>query len=374
VAHLRLKQPTSDNALHSLSQTLDFAQDKLSNCVAKGHDILAVNYLSTYTITPNVAYNGVKILDRVCSFAKTSPDCVCLVRTPSHNTFAKVPWFCKQQKKAINSLRKNCYIVQYSKNELVNHAKFLVCYNVCFSETIIHYAEYFGSTNLTQSGLGKPRNKGNYEEFVANKRPKYSLNNGDLAFLEEVAGLVAHKSSLYTDRKYLSANLENHIQMLEDILRRTRIMLNQDSVKKSRGLLFDIYADTELKYTQTIALLDDIPGRKITESINSQLIEDKIPASPLELEMIMGETECSELTASTLDLSIGEIIEKINDNVVVLSKTQGLLRDYIRQIDSITQFLDEEERVMNDYIRQNSHRQISQLSRAPSFGRNKEIH
>lgn len=370
---MRLKQSTSDNALQALSQTLDFAQEKLSNCVAKGHDILAVNYLSTYTITPNVAYNGRKILDRVCSLAKTSPDCICLVRTPSHSTFAKVPWFCKQQKQAIDTLRTNCYTVQYSKKELVNHAKFLVCYHICFSETIIHYAEYFGSTNITQAGLGKPKNKGNFEEFVASKRPKYSLNTGDLDFLEEVTDLVAHKSSLYTDKKYLSTNLENHLQMLEDLLRRTRIMLGQYSIKDNIGSLFEIYAETEIKYTQTIALLDDVPGKKIAQPISSQLIEYKAPATPLELEAIIGETEYSELTASTLDLSIDEIVKKIKENIDVLTTTQELLGDYIRQIDSITQFLDEQESIMAKYIRQNSHKQLSQLSRAPSFGRN-ELH
>jgi hypothetical protein len=78
-------------------------------------------------------------------------------------------------------------------------------------------------------------------------------------------------------------------------------------------------------------VLDDIPGRKLTQSINSQLIEYKIPATPLELETIMVKTEYSELTAFTLDLSMGEIIERVKENLDVLTRTQELLGDYIHK-------------------------------------------
>lgn len=365
---LRIKEPNSDNALRSLSQRLDFAYDKLRNCVANAHDVLAVVYISTFMMTPNVAFNGKKILDQIRGLANISPNCICLVRTTSHSDFAKVPWLFNQQKQAINYLRKNCYTVQYSRKEFTNHAKFVLCFHICFSEGIIHYGEFFGSTNLTQAGLGKPRNRGNYEEFVENHRPKYSLGNSDLNFLTEIADLVKHKSSLYTNKDYLSQNLQNHVQMLDDALRRTTIMLDQDSLSHNVGPFFDLYLNTEIEYAQTLALLDDFPGKALTETILDKLIKTHMPISPAELEMTIAEPIFSEAIASDLNLTLEDLRTRTRENISILKQARALIiQNYMSQVDQIERYFDETEKAFVNYLRENVEEQNKHLEQAKSF-------
>jgi len=88
------------------------------------------------------------------------------------------------QKQAIDLLRDMCYTVIYHPSyEFLNHAKFALYYQMCYSENIVYHGKYYGSTNLTVAGLAYRRGArsiGNYEEYAATDlRPKFILSGGD---------------------------------------------------------------------------------------------------------------------------------------------------------------------------------------------------
>jgi len=344
----------------------------LSNCVAKGHDVIAAVYISTYTITPNVTHKGSKISDKIRNLASISPNCICLIRTASPSDFAGTGWLRKLQQASINYLRHNCYVVHYSrKKAFTNHAKFLLYFHVCFSENIIHYGEYFGSTNITQSGLGKATNKrGNYEEFMDSSRPKYSLGSQDKAFVNEILDLLRYKTQLYLNPKYLIKNVNYHSSLLETLLSRGKSTLNGDILQKNIGSLFDFYSETEIAYNQTLALLDDIPGKRLTNTIIESLFRIHLPINPNELEMIISEPEVSERVAKDLDLTLESLRDRIAENVHLMQETRRMIHeDYEKNIHRIQQYYDEPEKRFADYLRINSEKHDDYLNRVLSFRR-----
>jgi len=369
---LRIKHSDSDNALQSLSNRLDSAQNRLNNCVAKGHDVIAAVYISTYTITPNVTHNGNKILDKIRNLASISPNCICLIRTASPSDFARTGWLRKLQQTSINYLRNNCYVVHYSrKRAFTNHAKFLLYFHVCFSENIIHYSEFFGSTNITQSGLGIATNKrGNYEEFMDSSRPKYSLGSQNKAFLSEILDLIRYKTQLYSNPKYIAKNVNYHSSLLETLLERGKSILNGDILQKNIGSLFDFYSETEIAYNQTLALLDDIPGKRLTETIIESLFKIHLPMNPNELEMIISEPGVSERVAKDLDLTIEILKNRIAENTYLIRETRDMIfENYEKNIYRIQEYYDETEKKFSDYLRINAEKHDDYLSRALSFRR-----
>lgn len=368
---MRIKQPDSDNALQSLFEQLDFVQDKLNNCVAKGHDAIAVVYVSTLIMAPNVAYNGEKILDKIAGLANISPNCICLVRTTAPNVFAKTPFLRKLQQKSTNYLRNRCYVVLYSRRrEFLNHAKFLLHFHICFSEGIVHCGNFYGSTNLTQVGLGKPRNRGNYEEFMAHHGPKYSLSNYDRSHLNEISDLVSHKSLLYTDRKHLANNLADHLGLLSTLLSEVERRLGRENMQNNTGSLFDSYTGTQMAYNQTLALLDEIPGKKLTETIVEKLLQTQAPISPLELEMIISEPEFSKSVALDLNLGYERLRKIVEGNATVIREALDLISEnYEPYIDKIEDYFDEAETDFANYLKMNSKKQAEYLEKATVFSR-----
>jgi len=358
---MRIKQPDSDSALESLMNEIDHANDKLTNCVSRNHDITAVLYLSSLIIMPDVVFNGRKLLQELSNMISVSPNCICVVRTTTPTCFTG--HMRTRHKQAVDFLRNKCYVILYSKNrEFLNHAKFFIHYHVCQSEGNVHYGHFFGSTNLTQVGLGNPRNRGNYEEFEASHNIKYKLSWSDKEYLKEVLELVVHKASLYTDRRYLAQHILDHEQQLEDVSG------NAPSSKENRdstlGEFYESYVNLMAAYIQTFAMLDEIPGKKITNRIMDKLAQKTQPPDLLELEMMYVDPEYTESSAKDLGLNIDSLREATEEYKVASRDALTILRnEYEPFIEKISDYLDEDEIKFSEFLNKNNEKHVHSLRR-----------
>ena len=356
---MKIKNPDSDNALRSLFKQLDLAQRKLDNCVAQGHDFISVFYISSLIITPNVIFNGRKLLQEISNIAGLSPRCICVVRTttPKHFPRGMRDW----QRKSIDFLRDKCYVVVYSKKrEFLNHAKFFIYYQVCFSENIVHYGKFHGSTNLTTSGLGNPYGRGNYEQFMESDGIKYNLSRQDKLYLNEVLDLICHKALLYTDRQYLAKYVFYHQQTLESLFH------SEFSNKFNFSLrtLYEKYMNTAMIYSQTFAFLDEIPGKKVTEEIVEKLSSLKSPMSPFEIEIMSVDPEYTEFVLEDLSLSENDLRSLIKEHVGAVENAFKLIKEiYQPAIKKIESFFDDKEVVFTKYLNENNKTHINNLEK-----------
>jgi hypothetical protein len=248
------------------------------------------------------------------------------------------------QQKSVDYLRDKCYVVVYSqKREFLNHAKFLMYYHACFSEKIIYHGKYFGSTNLTLSGLWKPRqSQGNYEEFTFNRGIKLGLSRADEFYLNEVFDLISHKASLYTDPQYLTKFMLDHITSLENLLHDGREIISQGSSSKFEKL-YEIYINSLLAYAQIFALLDEVPGKKLTGDIIRKLISTKPPLSPFEIEMMLIDPEYVNLIIEDLELDKGALYELIKENIGIIENAFNLISRYQTLSKEIKNYMDDKE-------------------------------
>ena len=351
-----IKYPDSDNALRSLWNMIMFVRDMFSNCIHQQHDAVAILYVSSLIISPRVAYEGNQLLDEIHNLVNLSPrNFICLVRTTAPSNF---PGRMKSlQEQAIDFLRDKCYIVVYDpKREFLNHAKFLIFYHVCFSERIIYHGKYYGSTNLTIAGLAyrrSSRSVGNYEEFsTTNPRPKLNLNRGDIFYLNEILDLIVHKASLYTDPNYLRKYLTDHLMYVESILQHSRRIISGTTP----GEPYETYVDLLITYNQTYALLDEIPGKKLTKELEKELTEIKPPMNPFELEiMIPTNVEQAELLAKDLGLQHTELRKMIKDYIDVVEKAYRLIKErYLTVLKEIRNYFDIKEHSLMEFIERNN--------------------
>jgi len=356
---MRIKEPNSNNALQYLYEQLDLARKKLNNCVAQNHDAIAVLYISSLIITSNVIFNGRKLLEEISNIVALSPKCICVVRTTTPNYFPRgmKHW----QKRSIDFLRDKCYVVVYSKKrEFLNHAKFFVHYQVCFSENIVHFGIFHGSTNFTTLGLGNPHGRGNYEQFMESDGIKYNLSRRDKLYLSEVLDLVRHKALLYTDRQYLAQQVSYHQKILEFLSYQE---FNND-FNFPQGKLYEKYMNTAMIYNQTFAFLDEIPGKKLTEEIIKKLNFLRAPMNPFEIEMMSVDPEYAELILGNLDLSENALKESVKENISAIKNAHELIKEvYQPAIEKIENFLDEKEAAFLEYLNKNNKSHISNLER-----------
>jgi hypothetical protein len=356
---MRIKEPNSNNALQSLYEQIDLTQEKLANCVVHNHDITAILYISSLIITPNVIFNGRKLLQEISNIVGLSPKCICVVRTttPSYFPSGMKSW----QKKSIDFLRDKCYVVVYSKRrEFLNHAKFFVHYQVCFSEGTVHFGNFHGSTNLTTLGLGNPHGRGNYEQFMEYDGIKYSLSRRDKSYLSEVLDLISHKALLYTDRKYLAQHVSDHQKSLERLLRQG----SWNDFGFPQRELYERYINSLVMYDQTFAFLDEIPGKKLTEEIIDKLGSLKPPTNPFEIEMMFVDPEYVELILEDLSLSENTLKDLIEENISAVRNAFGSIKEiYQSAIEKIEDFIDEKEAVFLEYLNKNNKTHISDLER-----------
>jgi hypothetical protein len=356
---MRIKEPNSDNALESLMNEIDHAHDRLTNCISRNHDITAVLYFSSLVIMPDVVFNGRKLLDEISNTISVSPNCICVVRTTTPTYF---PGHMRtRHKRAVDFLRNKCYVILYSKKtEFLNHAKFFIHYHVCQSEGNVHYGHFYGSTNLTQIGLGNPRNKGNYEEFEAYHSIKYKLSWSDKEYLKEVLELIIHKASLYTNRRYLAGHILDHERQLENLL--GSVHSSEENSDPTLNEFYESYVNLMVEYSQTFAMLDEIPGKRITNRIIEKLTQKTRPPDPLELEMMYIDPKYAESAAGDLGLSIESLMEAAERYKVAATDALTMLRnEYEPFIDKISDYFDEDEIKFSEFLKENNEKHVYSL-------------
>jgi hypothetical protein len=356
---MRIKEPNSNNALKSLYEQLELTREKLANCVVQNHDVTAVLYISSLIITPNVIFNGRKLLQEISNIVGLSPRCICVVRTTTPNDFP--PSMKHWQKKSIDFLRDKCYVVVYSKKrEFLNHAKFFVHYQVCFSENIVHFGNFHGSTNLTTLGLGNPQGRGNYEQFMESNGIKYNLSKRDKSYLSEVLDLISHKALLYTNHKYLAQHVSDHQKALERLLRPE----SWNNFRFPQRELYEKYISTLAVYNQTFAFLDEVPGKKLTDEIIDKLGNLRPPTNPFEIEIMFVYPEYAEFIMEDLDLDEKTLKDLIEDNISAIKNAFELIKEiYQPAIERIEEFIDEKEAVFLEYLIKNNKTHVDDLER-----------
>jgi hypothetical protein len=213
---------------------------------------------------------------------------------------------------------------------------------------------------LTQVGLGNPRNKGNYEEFEAHHGIKYELSWSDKEYLKEILELIVHKASLYTDRRYLAKHVLDHERQLESLLDGTHS--SEENRDSTLGVLYEHYVNLLAAYSQTFAMLDEIPGKKITNRITETLAQKLQPPDLLEFEMMYTDPEYTEFAAKDLNLSTdslkktAEIYEGAARDALVM-----LRGEYEPFIEKIADYFDEGEIKFLEFLKKNSEKHINSL-------------
>jgi hypothetical protein len=353
---LKIKQPESDNALVSLCEHLDEAQFVLTNCVAQNHEVTSVVYISSLLIMPNVAFKGMRLVDRIINLANLTPDCICLIRTTTPEYFrGRMKTL---QKIALNSLRTKCYVVVFSPyREFLNHAKFLIHYNFCMSEQVVHHDDFFGSTNFTGVGLGNSSMRGNFEEYAESDGVKkaYKTSSRDRRHLKEILSLINYKAWLYTDSQYLINHVSSHVEAIEELLG------TQDHESWRIGDAYQKYLASLTLYDQTLALLDDVPGKNLTAGIIDELTAKYSPTSPFEVEAMSGnlysEEDIREMGFSENDLKDST---EANNNALRLASATIKAR-YQPKITNIKEQFDEGERGFLENLKRHHEKRAEKL-------------
>lgn len=369
-----VKHPDSDNALRSLWRLISSIRSRFSNCVHQQHDVIALLYISSLIISPRVVYNGNQLLEEIRNTVNMSPrNFVCLVRTTAPSKFPGRMRVLQNQ--AIDLLRDSCYTVVYHPSyEFLNHAKFAVYYQICYSENIVYHGKYYGSTNLTVAGLAYRRGTrivGNYEEYtVAGLRPKFILSKGDEFYLNEALELIIHKASLYTDPNYLRKYLLSHLTYMERVLHHSRRVVSGTTL----GELYCAYVDLMVAHNQTYALLDEVPGKKLTEELEIKLMRIKLPINTFELEMLMPVDEKhGEMLAKDLGLGYEDTRRLVKEHIDVVEKAYELIKDsYLVVLGEVKNYFDSKERKFIEFIESNNTHHKSSLAKAVEIARRRK--
>ena len=283
--NVRIKHFNSDNAARDLWQLLEGIKNRFNNCIKQNHDVIGLLYISSLIITPSAVYNNIKLIDKIKNIVNLSPrNFICVLRTAASSNFPGRMQ--KLQRLSLDQLRNQCYITVYDKNRtFLNHAKFFLYYQICYSEDIVYHGRYFGSTNLTLHGLAyrtqRNRRVGNYEEYAVHQiRPKLQLSDSDRFYLNETLDIIIHKSKLYTSSDYLRKYLSDHLQYLQLIIEQSERIISGTTL----GELYSSYIDLAIALTQTYSLMEEVPGKKLTEKIIFKLMEIEPPPNIFELD------------------------------------------------------------------------------------------
>ncbi|MCW4000424.1 MAG: hypothetical protein NWE93_09305 [Candidatus Bathyarchaeota archaeon] len=351
---MKIKQPQSNDPIVSLWHHLDEAEFAFRNCAANKHNATSIIYASSLLIMPNVVLAGVRLIDRLVDIANLYPNCICLVRTTTPEYFRGRMRLL--QKTALDTLRNKCYVVVFSPyREFLNHAKFLLYYNFCLSEQVVQYGTFFGSTNFTCVGLGRnAAMRGNYEEFAESRdlvKKAYKTNSKDRDYLKEILYLINYKAWLYTDSKYLENHVSEHLKSIERLLAQEPVHYQYSETNRFRNYLL-----STVSYNQTLALLDDIPGKRITEKIIEELTSVHPPEDPFEIEALSGN---ENLPDSLKGYGVVQNYEDLTkNNIKALTLASNLIRErYLPKIHEIKQYADEREKeLINDLEKNHSNR------------------
>jgi len=350
-----IKHSESSIAIEKLYDLLTFVQERFNNCIGNGHRSTLVIYISSLLISPNTVYKGKRLIDFIEDIVKFSvKDCICVVRTTSPNFFP--PPIKNIQSSSIKKLDKTAYVVRFDhRRQFLNHAKFLLFYHVCFSEKMAYHGKFFGSTNMTGAGLanyGKYR-VGNYEEFsVSGPKAKMRLSvRHDLFYLNEVKDLIMHRGSLYINSVYLQRFLMKHLETIRDIID----WMNRVVSSTTMADLYEAYVTALTSYCSFLALLDEIPGKQLTEDFVENLHRFELSYNIFELETLLPlEEDRSMWGFKELQVSEEELRKRVDLYITVIKDTYYFLQErYLPAVNRIRQYVTEEERLFLFYLEQN---------------------
>lgn len=342
-----IKQPQSNNALENLWNMLHVAETRINVCHSERHDFTAIFYISSLIISPSIVHNNTNLINQLTNTVHLSPrNVICLIRTNVPNYFTgNVRGL---QQRALNSLRSSCYVVAFDpRGQFLNHAKFVIFYHACSSERIFHYGKYYGSTNLTSAGLSHSALRvGNYEEFQCqHPRPKYRLGNSDKYYINEVKRSIEIIYNQYV-KSEAARYLRDHLRLIYHVLRQAQNIISNTTL----GQLYEAYINLVLCYYQTISLLWQLPGKKLTTEIIERMEYETqhlntLPFHPFELEPIIPHnTAHAEQIASILAINEEQIRGAIDLLLNTLEESiNNISRKYREAVHNIIPYLDEHE-------------------------------
>jgi len=283
-----------------------------------------------------------------------------------------------------------CYVRDFDpkREEFINHAKFVIAMHYCFDERVRYYGHYYGSTNLTISGLtnigflklrGRPLRQimGNYEEY------KYlSFRSG---YFYEYAG---YSQSIIKDVEetlewyLIKTNKDRVIERTRDYLDWIRTLVRAlDEVVRgtTMGELFKAYLCSSIAIYMVMSFIGSLPGKKLTINIiekTRSLARDIMLETILELDQILLNDEALEQGGEKLLESLGfskrKLLDGISDRIKLLQTISNDLEDYVKAIVKLEPFLDKHEEKIYKRIKEYTNIQLdclkklrSQLSKYP---------
>jgi len=373
-----IKQPGSSIALEKLSQILKLIEGRVKGCANSNHDFLTVLYVSSYIISTSgiSSFQGATaLLDSVSEAVKSSPKSfICVVRTSAPAIFHQK--LREIQQRAIDKLRSYCYIRLYERTEFVNHAKFIIGYHFCFSEEVFYHGRYYGSTNLTLSGLAylKDREKlGNYEEFAFSKgiellqklqgaggQEYYVITRGQEYYIREIRSILENRYNLYTDNQKLKEYLDDGIRHLQDPLSRIEGVARGTT----RAQLFQAYAESLALYLHTLAFVDDLPGRMLTSEILSEVERRGVQLpDPTEVEAML--TDSEEVANELADL-LNLTEEKLRSETLRYLSACKYVLEVLKQryrAEEVSQYYDDVEKSFVEFLKENGRAHLEALKK-----------
>lgn len=360
-----IKQPDDEVALDSLLLLVNSAVERIENCKSKNHSFLALTYISSYIISRSgirartkgrSSFTRLSLMDAIYREANYCPEeFVCIVRTSSSTRFGKSTRLSILQKEAIDELRKYCYVKVYDRNAFDNHAKFVLIYHFCFTEKVFYHGRYFGSTNLTTKGLSSygASRRGNYEEFVSTRLRPFTFSphtryKGHRYYISDAKRVLDEKIGLYNP-SCLRDYIEEHKKKILDLVDHISQIIRHTPIRE----LFHAYVLSQDLYLQTLAFLDELPGKELTSNIIektkktvSEAIEEKMEfPDPLEIEMLAtDDEEIMYRTVKLLGLTEEGLKKEIGKYLKAIKVALSYLSDYYHKLEEIKEYYDEAER------------------------------
>jgi hypothetical protein len=294
-----IKKPNDDIALRSLLELANRVLIRGVRCASRNHDAFTLIYMSTHIITLDGIRErrpGLKSLKEVIVEASTSyPDrFICILRTNDSTVFRSSKNNIHQRhEEGVNSLRHHCYTKTYQRNQLINHAKFVLVYHFCFDEDVFYHGRYYGSTNFTAAGLFRK----NYEEFHRSYLRiiplwRSSEVRSHAFYIQDAFHIVNERFNL-SSPEGLKQYIDEHVKAFMEILERLERVISYTPLLE----LYNAFIDSQRLYLELLSFIGDLPGKKATSRIIEQIVstvkrewEIDVP-NMIELEMLEATSE-----------------------------------------------------------------------------------
>jgi len=340
-----IKDFGSSIAGNEISNVIIRQRRHFDKCINYNHDFVSIIYLSSLLISYNIKFKNIRILDALLNMVRAKPSRVIfVVRTmaPRHFTSAMR----KIQENSVKQLLTNSYLLVFDDTlwkgkQLLNHAKFLIAYNLCFTEKEFVHSKFYGSTNFTSAGLGVSSRGSNYEEFTSSRKTSTYLSSGDLYYLKRIYNHIQLKYLLYTDPKYARQIYLEYAKYIDTLLKRR--------IPKQLDELYMGYIESLIGYFGFISLLEGMPGKKLTDSILDSVLDKHPPPNPFELEMLITPRKHAEKMASILGWSEDNIFSMLERTKSAISSLKNSIED--RYLGSpVDKFFIDEEREFMEFL------------------------